>query len=66
MINNYIREATGKDFSRLRILELGQEHFQFLVLLRPWVRQKHNPKKKNVVSALDEVSSKLGNTRTIL
>jgi DNA topoisomerase-1 len=65
MINNYIREATGKDFSAkdfrtwagtLSILSsfkaLGQA-------------QTQAEKKKNIVAALDEVSSKLGNTRTI-
>ena len=65
MINNYIKEATEKDFSAkdfrtwagtLSILSsfkaLGQAKTQSQV-------------KKNIVSALDEVSSKLGNTRTV-
>lgn len=65
MINNYIKEATGKDFSAkdfrtwagtLSILSsfnsLGQAETQTEV-------------KRNIVAALDEVSAKLGNTRTI-
>jgi DNA topoisomerase-1 len=65
MINNYIKEATEKDFSAkdfrtwagtLSILSsfkaLGQAKTQSQV-------------KRNIVSALDEVSSKLGNTRTV-
>jgi DNA topoisomerase-1 len=65
MINNYIREATGKDFSAkdfrtwagtLSILS------SFKALGKALTQAE---KKKNIVSALDEVSSKLGNTRTI-
>jgi DNA topoisomerase I len=65
MINNYIKDATEKDFSAkdfrtwagtLSILSsfkaLGQAKTQSQV-------------KRNIVSALDEVSSKLGNTRTV-
>jgi DNA topoisomerase-1 len=65
MINNYIKEGTGKDFSAkdfrtwagsLSILgsfkSLGEEVSDTDV-------------KKNVIAALDEVSAKLGNTRTV-
>lgn len=65
MVNDYIRETTSKDFSAkdfrtwagtLSILSsfkiLGQADTQSAI-------------KKNVLLALDEVSSKLGNTRTI-
>ena len=65
MVNDYIRETTSKDFSAkdfrtwagtLSILSsfkiLGQAATQSII-------------KKNVLQALDEVSAKLGNTRTI-
>jgi len=65
MVNDYLRETTSKDFSAkdfrtwagtLSILSsfkaLGQATTQSEI-------------KKNVLQALDEVSSKLGNTRTI-
>jgi len=65
MINNYIKEATGNDFSAkdfrtwagtLSILSsfnaLGE-------VMEP------SDIKKNVIIALDEVSAKLGNTRTV-
>jgi DNA topoisomerase I len=65
MINNYIKEATGKDFSAkdfrtwagtLSILT------SFKVL---GICKTQTEIKRNVVAALDEVSAKLGNTRTI-
>jgi DNA topoisomerase-1 len=65
MINNYIKEATGKDFSAkdfrtwagtLSILS------SFKVL---GIGKTQTEIKRNVVAALDEVSAKLGNTRTI-
>lgn len=65
MVNTYIKEATGKDFSAkdfrtwagtLSILSsfktLGE-------VTQP------SEAKKNVIAALDEVSAKLGNTRTV-
>ena len=65
MVNDYIRETTGRDYSAkdfrtwagtLSILSsfkaLGQAALQSEI-------------KKNVLQALDEVSAKLGNTRTI-
>jgi DNA topoisomerase-1 len=65
MVNDYIRETTGRDFSAkdfrtwagsLSILSsfktIGQGSSQ-------------SETKKNVLQALDEVSAKLGNTRTI-
>jgi DNA topoisomerase-1 len=65
MINNYIKEATEKDFSAkdfrtwagtLSILS------SFKALGRATTQSQV---KKNIVYALDEVSSKLGNTRTV-
>jgi DNA topoisomerase I len=65
MINNYIREATGKDFSAKdfrtwagTLSMLGS----FTALGEATVQADV---KKNVILALDEVSAKLGNTRTV-
>ena len=65
MINNYIREATGKDFSAkdFRTWAGTLSILSSFKALGTAVTQTE--KKKNIVSALDEVSSKLGNTRTI-
>ena len=65
MINNYIREATGKDFSAkdFRTWAGTLSILSSFKALGTAVTQAE--KKKNIVSALDEVSSKLGNTRTI-
>lgn len=65
MVNRYIKEATGQDFTAkdfrtwagtINILQsfksLGEA-------------QSEAEKKKNVIQALDEVSAKLGNTRTV-
>jgi DNA topoisomerase I len=65
MVNNYIREATGRELSAkdfrtwagtLSILNSFRE-------LEP--PTDLNSTKKNVIAALDEVSIKLGNTRTV-
>jgi DNA topoisomerase-1 len=65
MINNYIREAAGVDFTAkdfrtwagsLNILRAFKSIGEAI---------DETAKKKNIVAALDEVSSKLGNTRTV-
>lgn len=65
MVNRYIKEATGKDFTAkdfrtwagsLNILRAFKSIGEAL---------DATSLKKNVVSALDAVSSKLGNTRTV-
>ena len=65
MINNYIREATGKDFSAkdFRTWAGSLSILSSFKALGDAATQAE--KKKNIVAALDEVSSKLGNTRTI-
>jgi DNA topoisomerase I len=65
MINNYIREATGKDFSA-KDFRTWAGTLSILSSFKALGRaQTQTEKKKNIVFALDEVSSKLGNTRTI-
>ena len=65
MINNYIREATGKDFSA-KDFRTWAGTLSILSSFKALGKaQTQAEKKKNIVSALDEVSSKLDNTRTI-
>jgi DNA topoisomerase-1 len=65
MINNYIKEASGMDFTSKDFRTWAGS----LNLLRAFrsigeaITQTDT--KKNVISALDEVSVKLGNTRTV-
>jgi DNA topoisomerase-1 len=65
MINNYIREAAGSDFSAKDFRTWAGS----LNILRAFKSLGEaiddTAKKKNVVAALNEVSSKLGNTRTV-
>ena len=65
MINNYIREATGNDFTAKDFRTWAGS----LNILRAFKSLgeaiDETAKKKNVVAALNEVSSKLGNTRTV-
>jgi DNA topoisomerase-1 len=65
MINNYIREATGKDFSAKDFRTWAGTLSILSSFKALGEAQTQTEKKKNVVIALDEVSSKLGNTRTI-
>lgn len=65
MVNRYIKEATGGDFSAKDFRTWAGT----LNMLRAFCAME-NPEgdsacKKNVLAALDEVSKKLGNTRTV-
>jgi DNA topoisomerase-1 len=65
MINNYIKEATGKDFSA-KDFRTWAGTLSILSSFKALGKAETlAEKKRNIVSALDEVSSKLGNTRTI-
>lgn len=65
MINNYIREATEKDFSA-KDFRTWAGTLSILSSFKALGKaETQAEKKRNIVSALDEVSSKLGNTRTI-
>ena len=65
MVNRYIKEATGGDFSAKDFRTWAGT----LNILRAFKAigqaESENDCKKNIVSALDEVSQKLGNSRTI-
>lgn len=65
MINNYIREATGKDFSAKDFRTWAGTLSILSSFKALGDAQTQAEKKKNIVAALDEVSAKLGNTRTI-
>lgn len=64
-VNNYIKEATGGDFTAKDFRTWAGT----LNILRAFRTLGEAPSetecKKNVISALDEVSKKLGNTRTV-
>jgi DNA topoisomerase I len=65
MVNNYIRQATGGDFTAKDFRTWAGT----LNILRSFKALgeagSESEAKKNIVAALDEVSKKLGNTRTV-
>jgi DNA topoisomerase-1 len=65
MVNNYIREATGMDFTTkdLRTWAGTIQALQAFWSLGEAITESEC--KKNIVAALDIVSQKLGNTRTV-
>jgi DNA topoisomerase-1 len=65
MVNHYIHEAAGSDFSAKDFRTwAGSVHaLQAFRSLGEALTVSEN--KKNIVAALDEVSKKLGNTRTV-
>jgi DNA topoisomerase-1 len=65
MINNYIKEATGKDFSAKDFRTWAGTLSILSSFKALGEAQTQSEVKKNIVLALDEVSAKLGNTRTI-
>jgi DNA topoisomerase-1 len=65
MINNYIKEATGQDFTS-RDFRTWAGSLHLLIALRSIGEAATKTEtKQNLVKALDEVSVKLGNTRTV-
>ena len=65
MINSYIKETTGSDFTSkdFRTWAGSINLLRSLQAMGEAVTQ--TGQKKNIVAALDEVSLKLGNTRTV-
>lgn len=65
MVNRYIKEASGGDFTAKDFRTWAGT----LQILQTFCNMEHPESesdcKKNIVSALDEVSQKLGNTRTV-
>jgi DNA topoisomerase-1 len=65
MINTYIQEATGKDFTS-KDFRTWAGSLNLMRALRSMGQALTQAEfKKNIVAALDEVSLKLGNTRTV-
>lgn len=65
MINNYIKEATGKDFSAKDFRTWAGTLSILSSFKALGIGKTQTEIKRSVVAALDEVSAKLGNTRTI-
>lgn len=61
MVNSYIKEATGQDFSAKDFRTWAGT----LAVLDAFRGMPSEDRKKNVIQALDQVSIKLGNTRTV-
>ncbi len=65
MVNNYIKEATGSDFSAKDFRTWAGSLHALKALHATGAGETDSDIKKNIVTALDLVSEKLGNTRTI-
>ena len=65
MVNSYIREATGKDFTAKDFRTWAGTLAMLQTLKAAGQATTVTECKKNIVAALDEVSKKLGNSRAI-
>jgi DNA topoisomerase-1 len=65
MINNYIKEITGSDFTAKDFRTWGGTLEALRQLANCSVKNPDMPKKKAIVEVLDCVASKLGNTRAV-
>jgi len=65
MINNYIKEATEKDFSAKDFRTWAGTLSILSSFKALGIGETQTEIRRNIVAALDEVSAKLGNTRTI-
>lgn len=65
MINNYIREITGSDFTAKDFRTWGGTLEALRQLASCTVNKPDLPKKKAIVEVLDCVANKLGNTRAV-
>ncbi|MEJ7646310.1 MAG: DNA topoisomerase IB [Chryseolinea sp.] len=65
MVNGYIQETTGKDYSAKDIRTWAGTLSMLSSFKSLGEAATQSDTKKNVIQALDEVSAKLGNTRTI-
>jgi DNA topoisomerase-1 len=65
MINNYIKEVSGKDFTSKDFRTWAGSLHLLLSLHSIGEALNKTASKQNIVKALDEVSLKLGNTRTV-
>jgi DNA topoisomerase-1 len=64
MVNDYIKEISGGDFTA-KDFRTWSGTVQALVALKELGFETQTEAKKNIVAALDNVSSALGNTRTV-
>ena len=65
MVNNYLQESTGMDFTAKDFRTWAGSLHALHALRSIGQALTETEKKKNVVSMLDMVSEKLGNTRTV-
>jgi DNA topoisomerase-1 len=65
MVNKYIKEATGNDFSAKDFRTWAGTLNTLRAFKSLGQAETETESKKNIVSVLDEVSKKLGNTRTV-
>ena len=65
MVNSYIREISGKDFTAKDFRTWSGTVHAFLALKSIGCRETKTETKKRIVEALDIVSEHLGNTRTV-
>ena len=65
MVNDYIKENTGGDFTAKDLRTWSGTVQALLAFKELGLAESQNQTKKNIVSALDSVSKALGNTRTV-
>jgi DNA topoisomerase I len=65
MVNNYIKEATGMDFTAKNFRTWAGSLHALQAFRQIGEAETETEKKKNIVEVLDIVSNKLGNSRTV-
>lgn len=65
MVNDYIRQITGEDFTAKDFRTWSGTLNAFLAFKELGLAENDSAAKKNVVAALDKVAATLGNTRTV-
>jgi DNA topoisomerase-1 len=65
MVNNYIKEATGLDFTAKNFRTWAGSLHALMAFRSIGEASTESEKKKNIVEVLNEVSKKLGNSRTV-
>jgi DNA topoisomerase-1 len=65
MVNDYIREISGQDFTAKDFRTWAGTVHAFLAFSEMGLEEEESNIKKNIVSALDKVAEKLGNSRTV-
>jgi DNA topoisomerase I len=65
MVNNYIKEATGMDFTAKNFRTWAGSLHALQAFYAIGGAETETERKKNIVAALDEVSKKLGNSRSV-